>query len=115
MNTGNAYRRACNVLCFKEPHLNFSTGFWYPIFAVYYASKNHITVKVLVPDSGIRFLQLVPANTNRSITLIEISTNCKGNVYFQFGLTALKGCCNVNFSLNSCNVCCTIELACAGL
>ena len=48
------------------------------------------TVKILVPDSGTGFSQLVPANTNRSATLIENPTNCKQNVYFQYGLTAMK-------------------------
>ena len=42
--------------------------------------------RILVPD----FFQLVPANTNRSTTLIENPTNCKQNVYSRFGLTATE-------------------------
>ena len=57
-------------------------------------AKNHPKIqsirprfKILLPDSGARFSKLVPANTNRSATLIENPTNCKQNVYFPFGLT----------------------------
>ena len=53
--------------------------------AFHYALKHHITVKTLVLDSGTGISQLVPANTNRSATLIENPTNCKQNVYFRFG------------------------------
>ena len=63
--------------------------------------------RILVPD----FPQLIPANTNRSAALLENPTDCKRNVYFWFGLTALntfeihrktvsQACCNVRFSLN---------------
>ena len=52
-------------------------------------------VKILVPDSGTGFSQMVPANTNRSATLIENPANCKQNVYFQFGLMATKCTCAV--------------------
>ena len=46
------------------------------------------TVKILERDSGTGFSHLVPANTNRSVTLIENRTNCKQNVFFRFCLTA---------------------------
>ena len=82
--------------------------------AMHYALKNHIlqlqynwiilkpknrpkikvqdpsyTVKILVPDSATGFAQFVPQNTNRFATLSENPTNCKQNVYFQFGLTVM--------------------------
>ena len=46
--------------------------------------------KILLPDSGIRFFQLVPANTNRSAALIENPEKCFQNVYSRFGLIARK-------------------------
>ena len=48
--------------------------------AVHYALKSHITVKILVRNSGAGFSLLVPANSNRSATVIENLTNCKQNV-----------------------------------
>ena len=48
--------------------------------AVHYALKNHINVKILVPDSGIGFPRSdFPANTytNRAATFIKNSTNAK--------------------------------------
>ena len=49
-----------------------------------FALKNHITIKILVPDYGTTFSQLVKANTNRYATLIGNLTKCKQNVYFRF-------------------------------
>ena len=90
MNIGNAYRQACNALCsynciiLKLKKLSKKTKYKTQAIPL----KFCFTVKILVLDSGTRFSQLVPANTNRSATLIENLTNCKQNVYFRFDLKA---------------------------
>ena len=76
MNTGNAYRRARNALCFENPH-----------FAVQY---NWIILKPKIvkknpPDSGTGFSQLVPANANRSATW-QLRTRQTANKMFISGL-----------------------------
>ena len=49
-----------------------------------------MALKFWIPDSGTGLSQLVPVYTKRSATLIEIPTNCKQNVHFQFGFKATK-------------------------
>lgn len=55
------------------PHLierrnNMNKGNAIGKLPMHYALKNHITIKILVPDSLPQFSQLVPANKNRSAT-----------------------------------------------
>ena len=87
MNIGNAYRRARNALRFEKPH--FAVTVQLDNVKAKNRQKNQsirpklyrlkFWYRILVPD----FFQLIPANTNRSATLIENLANCKQSVYLE--------------------------------
>ena len=101
MNIGNAYRRARNALCFMRNMLNESQE-ELPLETK--NTQNHEsrrlgTIKILVPDSCTGFSHSVPANINRSVTLIENPSNCKQNVYFCLVWRQRIECCTIELAI----------------